>query len=584
MALKRSILSASIIVSALLIGCMPEGKYIVARVGNRAITLSEFEKDFARGRAENIIKSATMELKRNHLQKMIEKRLKIIQAYKRGYDRDKEILEKVKRAEKKDVYFNCVQREVIDKQVSEAEIREVYKYHNIEIKVRHILLKMSPNPTQEEERQTLRKAHQILKRIRAGEDFAELARQYSQDQNTLKKGGDLGYIRWGWMPREFDKVAFNMKVGQVSQPVKTQWGYHIIKVEDRRVFPPKDYEQEKSRIKKLLLRTLKKRQLQEYFDKYLEEIKRQYKVRYYADNIKLFATRLSQASEKWKRSKKKGTSGRFQQFSEVSEEDKKLILVASRIGRITIGDVIDIIEREYPPQGQPQLANEQGIRRWLDRRLRRDLISDRGYKKRLHKRKEIQRGLRWYKESLMLYKIQKEEVDDKIKITEQQMRDYFEKNRAKYKNPEKVHVQEILVKDGKLAKDIARRAKAGEDFTELAKKYNQREVSKKKNGDLGYISRGAYGKVGEVAFTMEVGQIAGPIPIGNRWLSIIKVLDKKEERLKTFDEVKDLVKADLSRELVKRRTAQWIEEIKKHVKVRIYDQVLKKAFKRRLNR
>ena len=101
---------------------------------------------------------------------------------------------------------------------------------------------------------------------------------------------------------------------------------------------------------------------------------------------------------------------------------------------------------------------------------------------------------------------------------------------------------------------------------------------------MGYISRGAYGKVGEVAFTMEVGQIAGPIPIGNRWLSIIKVLDKKEERLKTFDEVKDLVKADLSRELVKRRTAQWIEEIKKHVKVRIYDQVLKKAFKRRLNR
>jgi len=584
MAFKRSILSAGVIVIAFLIGCMPEGRQIVARVGNEAITLAEFEKDFARGRAENIVKSASMDLKRNHLQKMIERRLKIIEAYRRGYDRDEEILEKVKRAEKRNVYSDCIQREVIDKQISEAEIREVYKYHNVEIKVRHILLKMSPNPTQEEERQTLRKAQQILKRIRAGEDFVELVKQFSQDQNTIKKGGDLGYIRWGWMPREFNKVAFNMKVGQVSEPVRTQWGYHIIKLEDRRVFPPKDYEQEKSRIKKLLLKTMKKRQLQEYFDKYVEEIKRQYKVRYYPDNIKLFATRLSQASEKWKRSKKKGASSRFQQFSEVTEEDKKLVLVTSRIGRITIGDVIDIIEREYPPQGQPQLANEQGIRRWLDRRLRQDLISDKGYKKRLHKRKEIQNGLKWYKESLMLHKIQKEEVDDKIKITEQQMRDYFEKNRAKYKNPAKVHVQEILVKDEKLAKDIARRAKAGEDFTELARKYNQREVSKKKNGDLGYISRGAYGKVGEVAFTMEVGQISDPIPIGNRWLSIIKILDKKEERLKTFDEAKDLVKADLRRELIKKRTAQWIEEIKKHVKVRIYSEVLKKAFKGRLNR
>ncbi len=77
------------------------------------------------------------------------------------------------------------------------------------------------------------KAEDIVKQLRAGGDFAKLAAQYSAD-GSKDEGGDLGYFGRGRMVKEFEETAFNLQPGQVSEPVKTQFGYHIIKVEDRR--------------------------------------------------------------------------------------------------------------------------------------------------------------------------------------------------------------------------------------------------------------------------------------------------------------------------------------------------------------
>jgi len=80
----------------------------------------------------------------------------------------------------------------------------------------------------------LEEARELAERARAGEDFEELARDYSDDPGSAQKGGDLGYFPRGRMVREFEEVAFGMKPGDVSDPVLTRFGWHVIKVEDRR--------------------------------------------------------------------------------------------------------------------------------------------------------------------------------------------------------------------------------------------------------------------------------------------------------------------------------------------------------------
>lgn len=92
-----------------------------------------------------------------------------------------------------------------------------------EVRARHILVKDE------------KLAQELLGRVKKGEDFAALAKKYSEDPGSRDKGGDLGFFPAGAMLKPFDNLAFSLKVGEIGGPVKTDFGYHIIKVEDARL-------------------------------------------------------------------------------------------------------------------------------------------------------------------------------------------------------------------------------------------------------------------------------------------------------------------------------------------------------------
>jgi len=107
-----------------------------------------------------------------------------------------------------------------------------YKYTNLEkmARARHILIKVAEDATEEEKAKARQEIESIATRVKAGEDFAELARQYSEDPGSGSKGGDLGYNPKGRMVPEFDEVMFSLEPGQVSDIVETKFGFHIIKL------------------------------------------------------------------------------------------------------------------------------------------------------------------------------------------------------------------------------------------------------------------------------------------------------------------------------------------------------------------
>ena len=116
---------------------------------------------------------------------------------------------------------------------------------------RHILLKLSPDSTDEEKAAAKEKLQGILKEARGGADFAELAKQHSEGPSA-SKGGDLGYFGRGQMVKPFEDVVFSLEPDQISDIVETQFGYHIILVEDRKPEKPLALESVSGRVKEML--------------------------------------------------------------------------------------------------------------------------------------------------------------------------------------------------------------------------------------------------------------------------------------------------------------------------------------------
>ena len=164
---------------------------------------------------------------------------------------------------------NDVYKKVTEKaKVNDAELQDYYK-KNIEsykkqeeIQAAHILVK-----TEEE-------AKKIKERLLKGEDFASLAKQYSLDTSNKEQGGDLGFFAKGRMVKEFETAAWALKQGEISEPVKTNYGYHIIKKGETHPNKLIAFEEAKSMVKDKLLNEKQ----QEEYNKWLEQTKKVAKI------------------------------------------------------------------------------------------------------------------------------------------------------------------------------------------------------------------------------------------------------------------------------------------------------------------
>lgn len=123
--------------------------------------------------------------------------------------------------------------------VRDAEVEKFYKENTErltlpeQVRVRHILLIWKPMGTQDDRAAVRQQMQPILERARAGEDFAALAREFSEDSATRGNGGDTGLFVRGTMVPQFEAVAFSLEPGEISDPVDTTYGVHILKLEER---------------------------------------------------------------------------------------------------------------------------------------------------------------------------------------------------------------------------------------------------------------------------------------------------------------------------------------------------------------
>jgi peptidyl-prolyl cis-trans isomerase C len=152
----------------------------------------------------------------------------------------------------------------------------VQRYFDEQVRVRHILIRVDPNASQKEKEEAKKKIMEIKSRIDKGEDFTTLAQKFSEDPGSKDRGGDLGFIAKGDTVEEFEKAAFSLKEGQVSDIVETKYGYHIIKVIERKPKRTPDFEQ----IKEDLIQFLARKNAEKSYDEFVESLKKKADIQY----------------------------------------------------------------------------------------------------------------------------------------------------------------------------------------------------------------------------------------------------------------------------------------------------------------
>jgi parvulin-like peptidyl-prolyl isomerase len=135
------------------------------------------------------------------------------------------------------IYLDRIRADAAD--VSDVELERFYDENEDrltlpeQVRVRHVLLTWKPMGTQDDRGAIRAQMEPILDRARAGEDFAALAREFSEDSATKGNGGDTGFFYRGTMVPAFEDVAFSLELGEISDPVNTVFGVHILKLEER---------------------------------------------------------------------------------------------------------------------------------------------------------------------------------------------------------------------------------------------------------------------------------------------------------------------------------------------------------------
>ncbi len=158
-----------------------------------------------------------------------------------------------------------------DVSIPDEELKTYYKEHPDQfktpeqVKARHILIKTDSEAGEDERQAAREKIEQIEKRIENGEKFSEVAKEESECPSS-KTGGDLGYFSRGQMVKPFEEAAFALAVGDVSDIVETQFGYHLIKAEDKKEASKKTFDEIKESLKEQLEQQKVKEKLPEYVE------------------------------------------------------------------------------------------------------------------------------------------------------------------------------------------------------------------------------------------------------------------------------------------------------------------------------
>ena len=541
----------------------------IAEVGALKISKDDFKDSLVKRYGEkNSYKDVAQIDKNTIMDQLVIRKLKLNSAYDQGLDKDEKIFREYNKRKAQMIGNFYFERMVIDKLFPENRVRKEHDMLKEEIKASHVLIsykgarRSKNNRTKEE---ALALATEIAERVHSGKDtIGELALLYSDGGSAKKNQGDLGYFVWGRMVGPFQEMAFKLKAGEISDPVLTDFGYHIIQVSDIRPNPKyseNNYEKNKMDIKLRLYRAAQDTATK-IWEAHFKAIKE-------AAGFTVLSSNISTLVAKNK-VRRLNNDLRLESFS---EEEKKMALAQWTDITFTFKDLLDVYQPNYS-RFKFYLADSARMFKDVEEFAGKQFITAEGESLGFHKEKRIAGQLANFLEYSMIRIVEEREIKDKVVFNDDDLKEYYNDNPSEFVIPEKIEMWEIYVTDEQKANELAISIKAGRmDFTKTAKKLSEDKAFAKKGGYLGYKSLNGRANVSKEAFAAGENSIFGPVKYRRGW-SIIKTGKKQPESLRSFELSKNRLQYKVRNKMTRERKIEWEKEMRELYSVTIKKDVV----------
>ncbi|MDL1956101.1 MAG: peptidylprolyl isomerase [Candidatus Desulfofervidus auxilii] len=519
----------------------------LAKVNDEVIEVDDFKNalsDFhllMQMRGRTTAGKLNLDVIENALQRMIENYLIAQEAKRLGLDKEPDYLNAIEEYKRNLCLDALWEEELKDITITDEELRKIYRERNTKIHVYQIFTRDK------------KKAEEALKRIKAGEEFKEVAKKFSEDPQAAK-GGDLGFIPLERMPEKWKKTVFSLSPGEISDIIEADSGFYIIKLVEIKKPDMAKFEKVKKSMRRKLLKEKKKVKREELINNWRKKAK----VKVNKDLLeKLDPEREIQGIIAWVN----GEPIYVKEFLPILK--RKLWGYQAMQRRWDIKVKMDDIKKEVLEELiKVHIAEQEAL--------------SRSY---LKKDKKLKRKLKIYEISLLVNEFKRKIVAPQITVTEEEMKKYYERHKKeKYMSPAKYYIRLIKVSTAQEAEDIHEELLAGADFALLAKKKSKSD-SAKKGGLVGWISEDKLPEsIRKVIKTLKPGEISPVIEEG-RYYSIILLEDKKFPEPLPFKLVKKQVKKDIWVEKFNKFVVTYLNELKRLSKIKIDKEALEKVNK-----
>ena len=446
------------------------------------------------------------------------------------------------------VMVNSVYEELVAKPlVPDSVLSKTRINIKTEVDASHILVAHKGSRLQKPPNRTKDEAFLLIKNIKnkleLGLDFEELAKKHSDDQSAQKNGGALGWFGWGRTTGAFQDAAFLLNPGSVSEPILTDFGYHLILVKDRR---ESEHAQLSGEALDLAVYNASRGAVSHLLR---------------ATATAFDSLQLSNASVRY-------NDGALTKIVNLvlEEKDRKKISGQYKVDLVSLFNNTDELGvicvynmeglgikwfaqklRGTPSSRHPNLESVEGIRLAFNTILLQDLAVGLGKKKGVYESSLYLNQFGSVENSLLYDAYLKWLVNTAQKPDSAQVERYYNNNKEdKYKNPEKVVVREIKVLNRNLADSLLLEMQHGLDFEEAAILYSKTNPSH--GGLIQPFAEGKYNDMGRVAFSIKIGEMSPVIENLDRSFSIIRIEERLPEKHSELKKVYTRIESLLTRE------------------------------------